>query len=235
MRNRTALIALVLAGCTPGDSANDSTGNAVAENGGRPIVAVAQAGANCVVQWNGQTISAGALSERTLAAIDAAVRAQGGLANAREMPSIVLEAPSQTPYACADVAMRAFEQSGIGEVALRLPGNEAPPAQVANLALPDRTYNPRLLIELGPSGTIRANGQAADLATIRQYVAGVAPAAGPGEIIISVASIEGNTFGTVYEALRTVREAGARVMVSVPAPAGTPPASPADQAPANRM
>lgn len=228
MRHFATTIALLLAGCTSGGPANESAGN-VAANGARPIVSVAQAGANCIVQWNGQTIPAEALPERAVALIDAAVRAQGGIANAPELPVIVLEAPAQTPYACADVAMRAFERSGVAEVALRLPGNAPPPAQVADLALPDRTYNPRLLIELGPGGAIRANGQAADLAAVRQYVARAGPAAGPGDIIISVASIEGNRFGTVYEALRAVREAGARAMVSVPAQ----PGQTADPAPAN--
>ena len=83
-----------------------------------PTITVA---ANCSASWDGQAVTPAQITERSVALLEQAITAAGGIQNVTEtsLPIPNVEAPADLGFACADTILFALQRSGMMSVRLR--------------------------------------------------------------------------------------------------------------------
>lgn len=197
-----------------------------------PTIAVA---ANCSASWDGQAVTPAQITERSVALLERAIAAAGGVQNVTEtaLPIPNVEAPADLGFACADTILFALQRSGMMSVRLRPAGGGA--SVLADFPLNTDLPAPPIpmVLGIGAGGQVTWNNEPLDAAGLTAELArhgSTAPTARgdeapPGGLELRVAREA--TFGQVHALLRTTSRYHLRPFVYLPsadAGAGQPAA-----------
>ena len=251
MAMRTGILfpLLLLTACGPSGEANRAEAPAnqgEAAEGDQPdvaatlVLAVSGQG-GCTATWDGQPATPQQVRDRGAAAVEGALEAAGEIGNVtREaLPAVGVEAAPDLGFACADSYLSAVRRAGVVSVLLKPRGER--PAAIADFTLSEiGAPPPTVVLAVGGNGRLTWNGQPVTPEQIteraRQLGGDVATdvEAPPGELELRPAREA--SFGSVYGALRAVRQARVRaalLLPSVPPARGAPPQPVAPPSPAN--
>jgi biopolymer transport protein ExbD len=224
-----ALALLLLAACGPAGEDNGAVDFVLARSDRAAPLAtlrLASGGNDCTARWNGEAVTREQVLDRGVAAVERAIASVGGVQNITEetIPVLWVEAPSGLRFACLRSMLDMIERAGVPRIALMSLGDARGPA-FADFPISDTgTDTASYIVNIGPDGAPRWNGEAIDVAGLRTRARSIAergaPAA-PGEV--AVVPDGSATFASLYEALLALGEAGVSPMLSTPSQPPPPP------------
>ncbi|HST37331.1 MAG TPA: hypothetical protein VLK25_11965 [Allosphingosinicella sp.] len=188
MRYALLPLSILLASCSQlvGNAVggNDAVDQSRPRSGGvegSATVTLASNGSDCTARWNGEAVTAEALTNRGFALLERAIAAAGGIDQIRieSLPFLRLEAPPELGFDCAARMLGAIQRAGFDRVALKPAGSPDQP-EFAHFQLENAPPAPiATTIAVGPGERMTWNGAPIDLAGLRTR-AGVA---GGGEVV----------------------------------------------------
>lgn len=206
---------------------------------GSATVTLASNGSDCTARWNGEAVTAEALTNRGFALLEQAVEAAGGIDRVRleSLPFLRVEAPPELGFDCAARMIGAIQRAGFDRVALKPAGSPDQP-EFAHFELgsaPPAPIETRIVV--GPGERMTWNGEPVDLAGLRARAAvpgggeavpeePVPPPPGSGEEVpppvmappgaVTLAPSGEASFIAVYRALQVLNRAGSAPVVALP-------------------
>jgi hypothetical protein len=248
MRIIAPALLLLLASCGRGDpGANQMRAPANASGGdARPaalptITSAATGPGGCSANWDGQAVSPEQITQRSIALLEQAIRAAGGIQNIAEttLPTPNVEAPADLSFACADRILFALQRSGMANVRLKPTGGQAP--VLADFPLDTGAPPPPIptVLGIGAGGQVTWNNDPIDAAGLGRELERVGGSTGPvdpdegapppGGLELRVT--RDVTFGQLYDLLRTTSRYHLRPVVYLPSAKAAPAATSAPPPP----
>ena len=243
MRILAPALLLLLTSCGR-DGQGTNQGRAPAGEGGPearapavPAIAIAAAGqGGCSASWDGQAVTPAQIQERSIALLERAIGAVGGVQNITEdtLPVFNVAAPADLSFACADTILFSIQRAGVPGVRLIPPGR-AP--VLADFPLGDNAQPPPVPMEIGVGAGGRVTWNGAPIgaeglaARLRQVGSDTGPETGEPEAPpggLELRPTREATFGQVYEVLGRIRARQVRPLLILPsAEIAAPGAAPA--------
>jgi hypothetical protein len=246
MRYALLPVAMLAASCSQlaGNAAggNDIVDQSRSRSGGaegNATVTISSNGSDCTARWNGEAVTAQALTDRGFALLEQAIEAAGGIDHVRieSLPFLRVEAAPQLGFDCAARMLGAIQRAGFDRVALKPAGSPEQP-EFAHFPLGSAPPAPiATTIAVGPGERMTWNGEPIDLAGLRTRagVAGggeavpeepVPPPPGSGQDVpppvvappgaVTLAPSNEASFIAVYRAIQVLTRAGSAPVVALP-------------------
>lgn len=221
---------LILASC----ERTGPTGPGGSERGveAPPTISIAATGpAGCSASWNGEAVTPAQLTERSIAVLERAIMAVGGVQNVTEdsIPVPDVEAPAELGMACADSVLFAIQRSGFVNVRLKLAGSQASVLMDFPLSTDAPPPPVQMVLGLAAGGRLTWNGEPIDQSGLaaRLIEAGGSPgeadlnSVGPSSVEIAPHGLELHvsreaTIGQLFELLRIAQRYQLRPAVHLP-------------------
>lgn len=249
MRYALLSVLALTASCAPfgGNSTggNESAAQSPTRSGGGQEKATVLIVANendCSARWNGEAVTAEALTERSLALMETAIESVGGVQQITEetLPYLRVEAAPELSYSCAGRMIGSLQRAGFMKVALKPAGSAEQPHFAYFPLTGPGVSPPPVTIAIGGGGRMTWNGAPIDLAGLRARGRSVGdgsdvpeeppPASGPSTTMpppvvaeteagppgaVAVAPSNEATFITVYRAVQALAQEGATPMLAI--------------------